>query len=113
MATPIILLSEGTEQRQGKRQILGNISACQVVADSIRTTLGPRGLDKLVVDRNGFVQICINISVTNGGVLQAKQLYRTTVQLFSNCWTLSIRLRKHSSILPNRKTPKSATVLHR
>ena len=50
MSAPIILLKEGTEQQQGKRQLLSNIQACQVVADSIRTTLGPRGLDKLIVE---------------------------------------------------------------
>ncbi|ETN74417.1 hypothetical protein NECAME_13013 [Necator americanus] len=50
MRPPIILLKEGTENKQGKQQIISNINACQVVADSIRTTLGPRGLDKLIVD---------------------------------------------------------------
>lgn len=51
---PIILLREGTESKQGKGQILSNISACCAIADGVRTTLGPRGMDKLVVDRKGF-----------------------------------------------------------
>ncbi|VDM46186.1 unnamed protein product [Toxocara canis] len=50
MEAPIILLKEGTEAKYGKQQILSNINACGVVADSIRTTLGPRGMDKLIVD---------------------------------------------------------------
>jgi T-complex protein 1 subunit eta len=50
---PIILLKEGTEQKQGRGQIISNIDACLSVADSIRTTLGPRGMDKLVVDTKG------------------------------------------------------------
>lgn len=50
---PIVLLKEGTEQAQGKRQIVSNIQACQVVADSVRTTLGPRGMDKLIADDRG------------------------------------------------------------
>lgn len=50
---PIILLKEGTEQKQGRSQIISNIDACLAVADSVRTTLGPRGMDKLVVDTKG------------------------------------------------------------
>jgi len=54
---PIVLLKEGTEQAQGKRQIVSNIQACQVVADSVRTTLGPRGMDKLIADDRGKATI--------------------------------------------------------
>lgn len=35
---------------QGKAQLISNINACQVVSDAVRTTLGPRGMDKLVAD---------------------------------------------------------------
>mmetsp|Transcript_3228 Transcript_3228/g.4893 ORF Transcript_3228/g.4893 Transcript_3228/m.4893 type:complete len:630 (-) Transcript_3228:55-1944(-) len=45
----IILLREGTDSSQGKPQLISNMNACQAVADTIRTTLGPCGLDKLVV----------------------------------------------------------------
>ena len=33
---------------QGKAQLISNIKRCQIVADVVRTTLGPRGMDKLV-----------------------------------------------------------------
>jgi T-complex protein 1 subunit eta len=46
----IILLREGTDTSQGKSQIISNINACQAVAETIKTTLGPRGMDKLVFD---------------------------------------------------------------
>eukprot|EP01039_Chlorochromonas_danica_P001496 gene1496-1630_t len=46
----IILLREGTDTSQGKAQIVSNINACQAVAEAVRTTLGPRGMDKLVFD---------------------------------------------------------------
>ena len=46
----IILLREGTDSSQGKSQIISNINACQAVAETVRTTLGPRGMDKLVFD---------------------------------------------------------------
>jgi T-complex protein 1 subunit eta len=46
----IILLREGTDTSQGKGQLISNINACQAVAESVKTTLGPRGMDKLVCD---------------------------------------------------------------
>lgn len=53
MQPQIILLKEGTENSQGKPQLVSNINACQAVVDAVRTTLGPRGMDKLIVDSNG------------------------------------------------------------
>lgn len=50
MRPGIILLREGTDTAQGKSQLISNINACQAVADAVRTTLGPRGMDKLVFD---------------------------------------------------------------
>lgn len=50
---PIILLKEGTDTSQGKPQIISNINACEVVVDAIASTLGPRGMDKLIVDGHG------------------------------------------------------------
>jgi len=46
----IILLREGTDTSQGKAQIISNINACEAVAETLKTTLGPRGMDKLVYD---------------------------------------------------------------
>lgn len=48
----IVLLKEGTDTSQGKPQLISNINACQVVVDAVRTTLGPRGMDKLIVANN-------------------------------------------------------------
>ncbi|KAJ3244734.1 T-complex protein 1 subunit eta [Chytriomyces hyalinus] len=53
----IIILKEGTDTSQGKGQLLSNINACMAVADCVRTTLGPRGMDKLIVDSKGDVTI--------------------------------------------------------
>lgn len=55
--TQIILLKEGTAASQGKQQLISNINACQIVAEAIRTTLGPRGMDKLIVDQSGKATI--------------------------------------------------------
>jgi len=57
MLPQIILLREGTDTSQGKGQLLSNINACIAIADTIRTTLGPRGMDKLIVDSKGKVTI--------------------------------------------------------
>ncbi|KAI3640307.1 hypothetical protein MIR68_001185 [Amoeboaphelidium protococcarum] len=53
----VILLREGTDQSQGKGQLLSNISAVNAIVDTVRSTLGPRGMDKLIVDKNGKVTI--------------------------------------------------------
>jgi T-complex protein 1 subunit eta len=42
------LLKEGTDTSQGKPQLISNINACMAVVDTVRTTLGPRGMDKLI-----------------------------------------------------------------
>lgn len=57
MQPQIILLKEGTDQSQGKGQLISNINACSAVVDAIRTTLGPRGLDKLIVNPRGQATI--------------------------------------------------------
>ncbi|CAK4080300.1 unnamed protein product [Aphanomyces euteiches] len=48
MQPQIILLKEGTDTSQGKSQLISNINACQAIMESVRTTLGPRGMDKLI-----------------------------------------------------------------
>ncbi|RWW27401.1 hypothetical protein GW17_00008174, partial [Ensete ventricosum] len=53
----IILLKEGTDTSQGKAQVVSNINACTAVADVVRTTLGPRGMDKLIHDEKGSTTI--------------------------------------------------------
>eukprot|EP00051_Salpingoeca_urceolata_P032111 m.14327 g.14327 ORF g.14327 m.14327 type:complete len:551 (+) comp4776_c0_seq1:174-1826(+) len=49
MRPGIVLLKEGTDTSQGKGQLLSNISACQEVVTLVSSTLGPRGMDKLIV----------------------------------------------------------------
>jgi len=57
MQPQIILLKEGTDSSQGKPQIVSNINACSAIAEAVRTTLGPRGMDKLIVDSRGKTTI--------------------------------------------------------
>jgi T-complex protein 1 subunit eta len=59
MQPTIVVLKEGTDTSQGKAQLLSNIHACTAVTDILRTTLGPRGMDKLIheAQRNNKVTI--------------------------------------------------------
>jgi T-complex protein 1 subunit eta len=57
MQPQILVLKEGTENAQGRQQVVSNINACQAVVEAIRTTLGPRGMDKLVVNSGGKATI--------------------------------------------------------
>jgi len=67
MQPGIILLREGTDTSQGKPQLVSNINACQAVAETIRTTLGPRGMDKLVSDGS-------KVTISNDGATIMKLL---------------------------------------
>ena len=50
---PILVLKKDTENTKGKEQIISNIEACQAMAEVVRTTLGPRGMDKMIINENG------------------------------------------------------------
>ncbi len=59
--TPILVLKEGTQHSKGKDAREKNIMAIQAVAEAVKSTLGPRGMDKMLVDGLG------DITVTNDG----------------------------------------------
>ena len=67
MKPQIILLKEGTDTSQGKAQLISNINACAAVSDIVRTTLGPRGMDKLM-HKDG------KVTVSNDGATIMKTL---------------------------------------
>src|SRR3990167_2481198 len=59
---PVYILPENVSRTLGKDAQRNNIMAAKVVADIVKTTLGPKGMDKMLVDSSG------NIIVTNDGV---------------------------------------------
>ncbi|PIN74815.1 thermosome subunit [Candidatus Woesearchaeota archaeon CG10_big_fil_rev_8_21_14_0_10_37_12] len=59
---PIFIMSEGTQRTTGKNAQRNNILAAKLVAETVRTTLGPKGMDKMIVDSMG------DITITNDGV---------------------------------------------
>jgi thermosome len=65
---PVIVLREGTESTKGKTAHSNNIMAARAVADAVRSTLGPKGMDKMLVDSMG------DIVITNDGATILKEL---------------------------------------
>lgn len=59
---PIYILPEGSTRNQGKNAQKSNIAAAKALADTVRTTLGPKGMDKMIVSSSGHV------TITNDGV---------------------------------------------
>ncbi len=66
--TPILVLKEGTRREKGKGAQFDNIAAAKAIADAVRTTLGPRGMDKMLVGGLG------DVTITNDGVTILKEL---------------------------------------
>ena len=66
---PIYILSEDTKRETGKNAQRNNIMAAKAVAQTVRTTLGPKGMDKMLVDSAG------NVIVTNDGVTILNEMH--------------------------------------
>jgi thermosome len=66
--TPILVLKEGTQREKGKGAQMKNIAAAKAVADAVRSSLGPRGMDKMLVDSMG------DVVITNDGVTILKEI---------------------------------------
>ncbi len=65
---PLIVLSEDSQRTSGRDAQSMNITAGKAVAESVRTTLGPKGMDKMLVDSAG------SVVVTNDGVTILKEM---------------------------------------
>jgi thermosome len=58
---PVLILKEGTGRRRGREAQRNNIMAARIISEVLRTTLGPRGMDKMLIDSLG------DITITNDG----------------------------------------------
>src|SRR3990172_4737914 len=65
---PIYILPEGSQRTIGRDAQRNNIMAAKLVAETVRTTLGPKGMDKMLVDQLG------DIIITNDGVTILKEM---------------------------------------
>lgn len=54
---PVLILKEGARRSKGRDAQSANITAAKAVAAAVRTTLGPKGMDKMLVDSMGDVVI--------------------------------------------------------
>jgi len=65
---PVVLLKDGATQTKGRDAQKNNIAAAKIIADIVRTSLGPRGMDKMLVDSLG------DVTITNDGATILKEI---------------------------------------
>ncbi len=65
---PILILREGSQRTRGREAQSMNIMAARAVAEAVRTTLGPKGMDKMLVDSMG------DVVITNDGATILKEM---------------------------------------
>jgi len=65
---PVILLKDGASQTKGRDAQRNNISAAKIIAEIVHTSLGPRGMDKMLVDSLG------DVTITNDGATILKEI---------------------------------------
>jgi thermosome len=65
---PVVLLKEGTSETRGYQAQRNNITAAKTIAEIVRTSLGPRGMDKMLVDTLG------DVTITNDGATILKEI---------------------------------------
>src|SRR5579885_1659455 len=65
---PVLILKEGSSQTRGREAQRNNITAAKLISEIVRTSLGPRGMDKMLVDSLG------DVTVTNDGATMLKEI---------------------------------------
>src|SRR5215203_1271974 len=65
---PVLILKEGTSQTKGRDAQKNNITAAKLIAEIVRSSLGPRGMDKMLVDTLG------DVTITNDGATILKEI---------------------------------------
>ena len=66
--TPVLILREGSNQAKGRDAQRNNIQAAMLIADVVKTSIGPRGMDKMLVDSLG------DVTITNDGATMLKEI---------------------------------------
>jgi thermosome len=65
---PVLILKEGSNQSRGKEAQRNNIQAAKLVAEIVKSSIGPRGMDKMLVDSLG------DVTITNDGATMLKEI---------------------------------------
>ncbi|MDA4130097.1 MAG: thermosome subunit beta [Thaumarchaeota archaeon] len=66
--TPVLILKEGTSENKGRDAQRNNIFAAKLIAEIVKSSLGPRGMDKMLVDTLG------DVTITNDGATILKEI---------------------------------------
>jgi thermosome len=66
--TPVLILKEGSNQSKGKEAQRNNIQAAKLIAEIVKSSVGPRGMDKMLVDSLG------DVTITNDGATMLKEI---------------------------------------
>ncbi|HVC26737.1 MAG TPA: thermosome subunit beta [Nitrososphaerales archaeon] len=65
---PVLILKEGSNQSRGKEAQRNNIQAAKLIAEIVKSSIGPRGMDKMLVDSLG------DVTITNDGATMLKEI---------------------------------------
>ena len=65
---PVVILKDGAAQSKGREAQKNNIAAAKIIAEIVHTSLGPRGMDKMLVDSLG------DVTITNDGATILKEI---------------------------------------
>jgi len=65
---PVLILKEGTSRRRGREAQKNNIMAAKIIAQAVRSSLGPKGMDKMLIDSMG------DVTITSDGATILKEM---------------------------------------
>jgi len=65
---PVLILKEGSSQNRGKEAQRNNIAAAKLISEIVKSSIGPRGMDKMLVDSLG------DVTITNDGATMLKEI---------------------------------------
>src|SRR5690348_11598566 len=65
---PVVILKDGAQQTKGRDAQKNNIAAAKLIAEIVHSSLGPRGMDKMLVDSLG------DVTITNDGATILKEI---------------------------------------
>ena len=65
---PVLILKEGSNQSRGREAQRNNIAAAKLISEIVKSSIGPRGMDKMLVDSLG------DVTITNDGATMLKEI---------------------------------------
>ena len=108
---PVLILKEGTQRSRGKEAQRNNIMAARVIGAVLKTTLGPRGMDKMLIDSLG------DITITNDGAAILNEIdvehpaakMMVEIEKRKTTWSATEQPPQSSSQANSSKKPKNSS----